>query len=143
MDVVLFGELVTIEYIEEFIAGHLTWVTSDGTENTEQFGSFAVLGRSDPLEVGSTPVEDVSVDMIALIAFGTRSEPSEGHEHVAGSAAAGADVRVRRMDVVGSFEASVPLGAESAEAIASETGLAITDEPIGEELSIAGAIDGS
>ena len=77
------AEVVLIEDVEEFGTGHGTRVTTDGTEDAEEFSAFAILRRGHVLEVVKRPVEDVAVEMVDLHAFWTRSEPSTRHKIVA------------------------------------------------------------
>ena len=50
---------------------------------TEVLGTAAVLGRSDPLEVSGRVVGNDSVDVVALVSFGSWAMESKGHENMA------------------------------------------------------------
>ena len=68
---------------EEFGAGHEARVTTDGTEDTQEFGALAVFGRGDILEIIGTAIAPVTVEMVDLMSVRTRTYPRERHERVA------------------------------------------------------------
>ena len=61
---------------------------------TEVLGTAAVLGRSDPLEVSGRVVGNDSVDVVALVSFGSWAMEGKGHENMAGFATKMAHARV-------------------------------------------------
>ena len=62
---------------------------------TEVLGTAAVLGRSDPLEVSGRVVGNDSVDVVALVSFGSWAMEGKGHENMAGFATKIAHVGIR------------------------------------------------
>ena len=92
MIVLMFYEGVLVEDFEELFPAHVERVATDGTEDLQETGTLAVLGRSDVLEVVERPVHLVPVEMVDLhgefsaigcLVEGTRSNPRERHEDVA------------------------------------------------------------
>ena len=67
-------KVVAVEDVEEFGAGHASGVTTDRTEDTQEFGTFAVLSRGDFVEIGEGPVEFVAVNVVDFEAFGAWSD---------------------------------------------------------------------
>ena len=67
--------------MEEFVAGHFERVAPDDvTQDAEDLGAFAVLGRGHLLKVVETPIHLVAVDVIDLHAFGSRTDEGLPHQ---------------------------------------------------------------
>lgn len=71
------------ENCEELGAGECAGVGARGTALAEDAGTAVVLGRRHPLQVVSRPVEDVTIEVVAFIAFWARTEPCCRYEDVA------------------------------------------------------------
>ena len=95
------GDVVGCEEGEELRTSHFARIMTGGTEGAEDAGTAAVLLWGDPLQVVGTPVEHVAVNVIALIAFRTWTEPGESHEEVAGTIAVPSHERVTRVTHLG------------------------------------------
>ena len=112
-----------------------------GTEGAEDAGTAAVLGRGDPLEVGSTVVKVIAVEVIALrlhhlfrdYECGTWSMPGGADEHVAGATTALANNRV-----------ACTLAAKAPRGVWTVAVLDLVPAVFGAvEAGIAGAVDGA
>lgn len=92
-------KVVAVEDVEEFGAGHEARVTTDRTEDTQEFGALAVLRGGDFVEIGERPVHLVTVDVVDFEAFGARSDESHPDEMMAETVREMAHLRIRRMHV--------------------------------------------
>ena len=88
-----------IEDFEEFGAGHLERVATDGAEHAQQLRAFAVLGRRNLLEIVQTPVQLVAVNVVDFEPFGSRSNEGFVHQMVAKTVSVRAHFWIRRMHV--------------------------------------------
>ena len=70
-------EVVAAEEGEEFGAGHVAWVATDGTEYLQQFGTSGIFCGRDGLEVGCSVVGSDAVEMVHDEAIGDRSYPRQ------------------------------------------------------------------
>lgn len=73
-------EVVMREEVEQFGAGHLFGVSAGLAQDTQDTCTATVLGGRDLLQIIERPVHDVTVDVIYLHAFGSRSDESLPHE---------------------------------------------------------------
>lgn len=73
-------EVVMREEVEQFGAGHLFGVSAGLTQDTQDTCTATVLSGRDLLQIIERPVHDVTVDVIYLHAFGSRSDESLPHE---------------------------------------------------------------
>ena len=72
-----------IEDVEEFGAGHLERVATDGAEHAQQFRALAVLRGRDLLQIVERPVQLVAVNVVNLEPFSSRPDKSFVHQMVA------------------------------------------------------------
>ncbi len=70
----------------EVVGGEDAGIEVALAHETEVLGTAAVLGRSDPFEVGCRVVGNHPVDVVALVSFGSCTMEGERHEDMAGFA---------------------------------------------------------
>lgn len=92
-------KVIAVEDVEEFGAGHASGVTTDGTEDTQEFGALAVFGRGDFLEIGERPVHLVAVNVVDLEALGARSDEGLPYKMMAETVGELSHLRICRMHV--------------------------------------------
>ena len=76
-------KIILVEDSEQFISAYLPWITSNAPKHTQQFRALAVLRRGDILEIIGTVIAPVTVNVVDLHTFGSRTNPRERHERVA------------------------------------------------------------
>ena len=79
----LIPELILPEYLQELFSAHLARVSPDAPQHAQQPRTFAVLCRSDILEIIGTAVAPVAVQVVDLVTLWSRTNPRERHERVA------------------------------------------------------------
>lgn len=84
----------------QFVAGHHLGVAAVGTENAQQLGALAVLGRCDLFKVIERPVHLIAVHMVDLHAGCTRTDPSLPDESVARAVSEIAHTRISRTAIM-------------------------------------------
>ena len=99
VDALRVDEIVLFEDFEQFVTAHLLRVASVETEDAQELGSLAVLGRGDLLEVCERPVHFVAVNVVDFHTFGSWSDKGLPDEMVTETVSVIAHKRVGRMHV--------------------------------------------